>query len=317
MEFLNNDEIIGVDCGASKVLVQSCVFDSKKSLISPGLIHQEYFFSDHPDWNNNYHPVQIKNQIQENIENRIRLRNIEKKQGDVIVQTINNIINKFSNIEFGICFPGLKSKEGISVLVNGPRIPNILKRLNNVNSLYNDSDCCVIGEAMSTIGKMKNVKNGVYIGGGTGIADGIILDGKIIDLTVNSVLKKSWELILPTGESVESWLSPGGMIKNHNNKFQTNFKTLSDCSQSVDFEKTINIVLKAFTFLIEDRIKFFKNHKKQIEKIVIGQRLGNFLYNDKSGISELFKKYSDFDISFSKNRETAALGAAWKKQCSQ
>ena len=317
MEFLNNDEIIGVDCGASKVLVQSCVFDSKKSLISPGLIHQEYFFSDHPDWNNNYHPVQIKNQIQENIENRIRLRNIEKKQGDVIVQTINNIINKFSNIDFGICFPGLKSKEGISVLVNGPRIPNILKRLNNVNSLYNDSDCCVIGEAMSTIGKMKNVKNGVYIGGGTGIADGIILDGKIIDLTVNSVLKKSWELILPTGESVESWLSPGGMIKNHNNKFQTNFKTLSDCSLSPNFEKTLNETLNAFQFLIKNRIRYFKNQGTKIEKIVIGQRLGNFLYHDQSGISNTFNKCCGIPVSFSSYRETASLGAAWKRKNSK
>ena len=315
MEFINNDEIIGLDCGASKVLVQSAVHDSKQSLISPGKLQQEYFFSDHLNWNKNYIPVHLKIQIQENIDNRLKINDIEKRQGDVIVDTINNILNKFNNNEIGICFPGLKTKEGVSVLVNGPRIPNLLKRLNNVESLYNDSDCCVIGESMSTIGKMKNVKNGIYIGGGTGIADGIILNGKIIDFKMNKNVKRSWELVLPTGDSVESWLSPGGLIKKHNKIYQTNFRTVSDCSRSLDFEKTINQVLKAFSFLIKDRTRYFKNHKRKIEKIVIGQQLGKFLYHDKSGISEMFKKCSNIHISFSKNRETAALGAAWKRKC--
>ena len=31
---------------------------------------------------------------------------------------------------------------------------------------------------VSDIGKMNDIRNGIYIGGGTGIADGILLDGK-------------------------------------------------------------------------------------------------------------------------------------------
>ena len=32
------------------------------------------------------------------------------------------------------------------------------------------------------LGKMNDIQNGIYIGGGTGIADGILLNGKIINL---------------------------------------------------------------------------------------------------------------------------------------
>ena len=65
-------------------------------------------------------------------------------------------------------------------MANGPRIPEF-KKISKVDNIFNDSDCCIIGEWKSTIGKMQNIKNGIYIGGGTGIADGLIYDNKLID----------------------------------------------------------------------------------------------------------------------------------------
>ena len=52
------------------------------------------------------------------------------------------------------CVSGIKSKDGIVVMANGPRIPNFKKRIKEIDAIYNDSDCCVMGECHSTIGKL-------------------------------------------------------------------------------------------------------------------------------------------------------------------
>ena len=201
------------------------------------------------------------------------------------------------------------------IMANGPRIPDLVERIEGIESLFNDSDCCVLGEWRSTVGKMQDCKNAIYIGGGTGIADGIILDGKLIDFNRTEKAKRSWELQLPDG-SVESQLSPAGMINQNNKLYDSNINSLVELSESdgctVIFEKAI----EAFSFLIQDRIDFFYKNNSIIEKIVIGQRLGAFLMNDNQELGKMIKSSADIPIDFSSDRRTAALGAAWKKACS-
>ena len=112
-------------------------------------------------------------------------------------------------------------------MANGPRIPEFKKKISNVDNIFNDSDCCIIGEWKSTIGKMQNIKNGIYIGGGTGIADGLICDNKLIDFNEVKILKRSWELKAPGGLSVESMLSPKGIISNYKKLRNSNYTKLS------------------------------------------------------------------------------------------
>ena len=132
---------------------------------------------------------------------------------------------------------------------------------------------------------------------------------------MNENPKKSWELTLPHGPTVESLLSPGGMLKNHNLKYKTNITTLSELSDSKYFKETLNNLILAFSHLIKDRLEFFRRHKQEIEKIVIGQRLGQFLNEQPKNIKNLFQKDHIVPVEFSFQREIAALGAAWKKSC--
>ena len=315
MESEVSDSLIGIDCGASKVLLQSAKINSKGTKISKGKLYKEYLYSSHPDWDPGYQPTPLGLQMEENNNKSIFIGKAEKKQGNVIVELLNNIIASNSDSKVGICFPGIKDTYGVTILANGPRIPKLLNRLDKVDTLYNDSDCCITGELVSNIGKMNNVQNGIYIGGGTGIADGILLDGKIINLNIDENPKKSWELTLPNGATVESLLSPGGMLKNHNLRYKTNITTLSELSYSEHFEETLNNVIIAFDYLIKDRLDFFQRHKQMIDKIVIGQRLGQFLYDQPKNIKNLFQKNYIAPVEFSFQREIAALGAAWKKSC--
>ena len=310
-----NDYLIGIDCGASKVLLQSAKINSNRTIISKGQYCKEYVYSSHPDWDPSYRPIPLDVQIEENNNKSILISKAERKQGDIIVKLLQDIIENISSSQIGICFPGIKDDYGVTILANGPRIPELLTRLSKVDTLYNDSDCCIIGEMVSDIGKMNDIHNGIYIGGGTGIADGILLDGKIINLGNDKNPKKSWELRIPQGVNVESYLSPGGMLKNHNLKYKTKITSLKELSASQYFEETLSNAITAFDYLLLDRLKFFQRQKKEIEKIVIGQRLGQFLNEQPKSIRDLFQKDNIAPVEFSFQREIAALGAAWKGSC--
>ena len=310
-----NDYLIGIDCGASIVLLESAKINSNRTIISKGQYCKEYVYSSHPDWDPSYRPIPLDVQIEENNSKSILISKAERKQGDIIVKLLQDIIENISGSQIGICFPGIKDDYGVTILANGPRIPKLLTRLSKVDALYNDSDCCIAGEMVSDIGKMNDIYNGIYIGGGTGIADGILLHGKIINFGNDKNPKKSWELILPQGASVESYLSPRGILKNHNLKYKTKITSLKELASSQYFEETLSKAITAFDYLLKDRSKFFQKQKKEIEKIVIGQRLGQFLNEQPKSIKHLFQKDSIAPVEFSFQREIAALGAAWKGSC--
>ena len=180
---MSDDLLAGIDCGATKVMVQSGTYCSKTSKISPGSIYHELHYSDHPGWNFNFKPIPLNIQKDEYQSSNISLTNEEIDQGNVMIETIVSSIKIIEDYKIGLCFPGLKSHEGVVVMANGPRIPNLTHHINPVKNILNDSDCCVIGELKSTIGMMQDTENGIYIGGGTGIADGIILNGEILNIT--------------------------------------------------------------------------------------------------------------------------------------
>ena len=54
-----NDYLIGIDCGASKVLLQSAKINHNRTIISKGRYCKEYVYSSHPDWDSSYQPIPI------------------------------------------------------------------------------------------------------------------------------------------------------------------------------------------------------------------------------------------------------------------
>ena len=309
-----NRQLLGIDCGGTKVLAQSASFDSETGLVSPGEFHLEVNYSDSPNWNPNFIPIHLDLQRQEFSERNIFLTEPEMDQGDVIVETIQNVIFKSESDSIGLCFPGIKNDRGVVIMANGPRIPDLLERIPEIDSLYNDSDCCVVGEWKSTIGKIQNAKNSVYIGGGTGIADGIILNGELIDFNERDDVKRSWELIMENGQSVESCLSPKGMIDQWNFSNKHKVITLDQLSKNENSKLIFNKAIIAFSYLIQNRIQFFRSNNSIIEKIVMGQRLGMFMADSK--LRSMVEAETDIPIDYSTDRRTAALGAAWTKVCS-
>ena len=309
-----NLHFTGIDCGGTKVMAQSATFNSESGLVSPGEFHLEENYSDSPNWNPKFISVHLDLQRQEFAEGNICLTEPEMDQGDVIVETIQNVISKSGSDSIGLCFPGIKNERGVVIMANGPRISDLLERIPEIDSLYNDSDCCVLGEWKSTIGKMQNCKNAFYIGGGTGIADGIILNGELIDFNERDDVKRSWELKIPSGETVESCLSPKVMIDQWNLSQKEKVETLDQLSKKENSKSIFNKAIEAFLCLVQDRVQFFRSRNSNLEKIVIGQRLGMFMADSK--LRFMIKAETDIPVKYSSDRRTAALGAAWKKACS-
>ena len=312
-----SDELLaGIDCGATKVMVQSGVYSSKTNKISPGAVNQEFYYSDHPDWNSNFIPVPLENQKSEYKSYNISLSHEEINQGNVIIDTIVSSIKIIKDYKIGLCFPGLKSHKGVVVMANGPRIPNLTHHIYPVKNILNDSDCCVIGELKSTIGMMQDTENGIYIGGGTGIADGIILNGKILNLMDTVGVPRCWEINVSSNDTVETLLSPAGMIKRYNDQNDKKVKVMAELIHKKGFNKIMDDALKAFLKLVKIRERFFKSQNEEIQEIVIGQRLGKFFNDLGEKYLERFQSSTKIPIKISSDRRTAALGAAISFACS-
>ena len=312
---MSDDLLAGIDCGATKVMVQSGTYCSKTSKISPGSIYHELHYSDHPGWNFNFKPIPLKIQKNEYQSSNISLTNEEIDQGNVMIETIVSSIKIIEDYKIGLCFPGLKSHEGVVVMANGPRIPNLTHHINPVKNILNDSDCCVIGELKSTIGMMQDTENGIYIGGGTGIADGIILNGEILNITDTVGVPRCWEISVSSNETVETLLSPAGIIKRYNDQNNTDVKVLADLIHKKGFNRIMDDALGAFLKLVEVRERFFKSQNEEIKDIVIGQRLGKFFNDLGEKYLERFQSGTKIPIKISSDRRTAALGAAISFTC--
>jgi len=328
---MNNPLLLGLDGGATKILLQTSTIDPRSSLIIPIDQYHESNYRDSHKFDSGFIPIDLAQQKKEAKENNYSFSEQEINQSASVIDTIVKVIESSAKEKkismVGLCFPGIKTAnyDGISIMANGPRNINMLSMINkmlkpeldnkiSIKTIYDDSECCVIGEWKSSIGNLRDCKNAIYVGGGTGIADGIILNNKIVDKDI----ERSWELIMPSGESVEQCLSLGGMLSQWNKEKEKSIKAIiSLFDHAVSGDSFANNIIekaaKAFSFLIERRIEFFQSLNVKPEKIVIGQRLGNILSEKNNPLSKLILKNNyNVSIDISTDRRTAALGAAYK-----
>jgi len=325
--------VLGLDGGASKILSQLFLINDKNEVLNESRPF-EVSYNSIINFDQSFIPVKLEIQKKESLDKSITIQPKELRQSKVIIDAIMKSIQNFKNFEIsamGFCFPGIKTKniDGISIMVNGPRNLNMLRQLNkkinlefdfsiNIKNIYDDSLSCVYGEKFSRNGKLNNCSNGIYIGGGTGIADGIVYQNQIIDLTAEKDFKKSWEIIADDGKSVEENLSLGGLSQKWNSKKIKSLESLTDLFAKAQMkdkkaEKILFSAGNAFNLLIKSRISFFKSKGHYPEKIVIGQRLGVLLNEKNHPLKNIIQKnnFKDIPIELSSNRNTAALGAAY------
>ena len=329
--------VIGIDGGASKVAGAVVTkIDSKTFKINGEIIEERY--NNQKGYNYNFQPTDIQMQ-----KNKSPLSAEEIQQGKVYVNTIISIIEKLMTKDstlISIGMPGLKTKNnrGIDIMANGPRIPKLRQTISDhfgksikIMNLQSDAEMCVWGEEFALNGSFRKINNAYYIGGGTGIADGLKLKNQICSFEkVASWIARCWELKLKNGTSLESIISMSGINEEKNSRDE-----IAENLGLLFFERVQTIYSGwANIFKIDRNLSSSHSYLGLlIDKIVIGQRLAQYLgsilgkkmLNDAKGVflkhcheqggllNECFtSKNIDDKIILSKLRESPIIGLGAK-----
>ena len=298
-----NTTTIGIDGGATKIS-GGIVKQINETIFSLDGDVQTLTYSESPLNNRNFQPVDLDLQLTQ--KDNPLLQTEEVKQGQTILECCESVITKLAKTNsgnkclLGIGMPGIKSPDqgGIMVTNNGPRVPRFLDILEHrlrltglkfdpIQKLENDSDLCGLGELYDKNGSFRGLKNALYIGTGTGIADAILLEGKLISFdNIGTWMPKSWQMKNENGIPIEKIISHKGMMMQYSKKTGISFHRLEkDEIYPELFIKTGDAVEIRINFVTTVAWLIFQRIEKLVVKkpntifnrIILGLRLAQLI----------------------------------------
>jgi len=330
---------IGVDGGATKVSSWVIQRERNGQFILTDF-HSERIYHEYPEYNPEFIPIDLQRQLKEREADKISLTRAEKQQGKAYLNACADTIieaarkTKSQKVLIGIGMPGLKTvdQRGIAVMANGPRILDYARQIEMqigaagvelirpISRIGSDAYYCGVGEEYAVNGNFRNVSNAYYLGGGTGAADALKLNSKLISPDdIREWFVKTWEMSSPEGESMEKYVSSNGIQSLYGELAgiavaelnQAKVYPIQICDRAVHGENaavlTLHKVARYLALIIYERITTlfagwqgyfqFNNsarviplskHKYQgclLDKIIFGQRL-----------SEIFEKTKYYPI---------------------
>ena len=178
-------------------------------------------------------PLPVPEQLKQRDENNLQLSAAEKEQAELYIEAVAQVVKdvcagtgRNRRVLIGIGFPGLKTPDGrgINVILNGPRMPKFLDRLGEklqeggielvqpIARLGSDADYCGIGEQFAEGGMFGDVNNAYYAGCGTGVADAMKINGKLVTFdSAKEWIQKAWQMNCPLGVTSEKVVSAKSM----------------------------------------------------------------------------------------------------------
>ena len=99
---MSKAQSFGIDCGATKIMAQSVLYDSKSQIIMPGNLCYEYSYSESSSWNPNFKPIPIEIQRAELRSCVFNIQDSEKIQASAIVDIIKHLISKLKTKNFAL-----------------------------------------------------------------------------------------------------------------------------------------------------------------------------------------------------------------------
>jgi predicted NBD/HSP70 family sugar kinase len=334
--------LIGIDGGATKVSAWEIIYNEQQSTFSLGEANSTKAYREIPGFISDFKPLDLNVQLGEQTEG-INPTSEEQQQAKVYVEACASAIHELAEktgkheVLIGIGMPGLKTqnKRGIAVVANGPRMVDYsdqleqrLRELNihvisPIDHLGSDADYCGIGENYAGEGLFREVSNAYYLGGGTGVADAMKLDGKLVTFDhAKPWMAKTWEMKSAKGISLELVTSVNGiqrtyagfagksveelnysaiyplqiseMAKNGEQAAIETFEVVNENLASLLYERTVTLYAGwqgLFEFVNPNRPVPETNHPyrgKVFDVLIIGQRLGD-LFADKNG-KEIVRK---------------------------
>lgn len=306
---------LGIDGGATKVAGAVVTKNDNDTFdIASEIVEVNYH--DCPSYTTDFSPVNIELQLQESENNSIKLSIEEERQGIAYAEACEKVIMtllgdyRTSQICIGLGMPGTKTadKRGVQIMNNGPRNPRLLdvleRRLNmaeiegiSINSLSEDNDLCGLGELTSENGEFRKTKNALYIGGGTGIADAIVINGEHVPfLDIKDWMPRTWQMKDYNGLSYELLTSQLGIM---NQYASITRKTIHELKKEKIFPSMIlnknaeirDRFINGLSELILKRIHLlYKNKELVFDKVICALRLGTLLNENEAMFQRVKEK---------------------------
>ncbi|MFQ6604145.1 MAG: hypothetical protein ACE5D8_01185 [Fidelibacterota bacterium] len=387
----NDFVLIGVDGGATKTTACLIEYQATEGKFHLTTVADSLPYHEQEGYRSDFQPVDLQTQLDEK-DQTISLTSSERTQGNVIIaanaRVIQSVLRSRADkpVLIGIGFPGLKTSDGrgISAMANGPRMPQFLTILEDIlrdkgvrftapiARLGSDADYCGLGEEFGVRGQFSDVDQVYYLGGGTGAADALKLQGKLVPFDhTKTWLAKTWELMNTKGVSMERYASAGGIQwvystyanipledvqhrKIYPSQILSEAHNGSPAAIDTFHDVATNLAMLLFERMTtvycgwKDLLEFVNPNREALnaqhpftgtllERIVIGQRLGELLKQSKDtglfwdelerNLTDLVTQFPDLDstfvnyycpqgrfnmnlISISPLREAPALGAA-------
>jgi len=213
-------------------------------------------------------------------------------------------------IPLGICWPGQKSADGRGIVVmrNGPRDPAFLDQLEAelaargielaapIPRLASDGVTGALGERWAALGGMRDVLNALYFAGGSGLAEALLVAGRVRALDeLTPPVPKAFELRIPSWRTTlkaldhglavyEDVLSPGRWSPPASHVHRV--RRMGEARGHVDWSNavrrdpertssTLRVAADALVRYIQDRMQRLREQAGVVpERAVVGARLG-------------------------------------------
>ncbi|GAB4322947.1 MAG: hypothetical protein Kow0059_18190 [Candidatus Sumerlaeia bacterium] len=222
--------LIGIDGGATEMKGHLIEVnrEGRKINFALGTVSASHKYAKSPGFT----PVDLQTQLKEHTEGRVQPTDAERSEASVWIQAAVDVISEIARkagqkrVLVGMGMPGLKTPDGrgIAMLINGPRMPDFLARVEEgvasrgielvrpIHRLGSDADYCGLGEEFAQGGKFRRVKHAYYAGMGTGVADALKIGGRLLPLDqTKSWLLKSWQIPSALGPTFEKLSSARSM----------------------------------------------------------------------------------------------------------
>ena len=189
----------------------------------------------------------------------------------------------------GLCAPGLKTADGrgIRAALHGPRIPDFAAELERrlaqaglvparpLGPLAADGLAAGTGEWLGALGRLSGLQQGYYLGGGSGVAECLLLDGlPRAPEGAGLGLDRAWEALACDGRSYEVHLSAAGL----NRDWSALGTGLPEAAAAAGNRRAVEL-FRERTLRLADwclgRLSLVHHRAGRVlERIVVGQRLG-------------------------------------------
>ncbi len=278
--------VIGLDVGASGVRAWRARADAhgRWGLVGPGV---ERVFPPLA-----FVPAAVEDQLAQIERGLLKLSAEETRAGVERVRMAGECVRAAAGgatgVVLGIAAAGMKTRDGRGICAarNGPRVPDYLESLTEElaeiqavalpERLWSDGDCAGFGERAA--GELGDVQHGYYLGGGTGLAESLLLEGDVVLLDEGlDWFPKAWQLESETGATFEALLG----FESINRTWRKTAGPLAPEHPEIaaaggDAQATAFLAQLAerLAALLEQRIRAVDERGRVLERIVLGQRFG-------------------------------------------